>query len=258
MIEATDIILDPEYQRHYVWDTKKASLLVESILLNVPIPVVYVAEDTDSKWNVVDGLQRLNSLRRYFSDAFKLRGLEVLSELNGLNYSSLNPKAARILRNGILRIILIFKESHPEIKYEIFMRLNRGAIKLKEQELRNCLYRGRLNTLLKELKANPKFLEMLGLKKPHKRMDDEELVLRYLALTESFDRDAGEVKQYTGKMKGTLNKFMESRRNINEETVSQYRDKFSQTIEKVYAVFGANAFRKANLDGSLKIDQIVR
>ena len=112
MIEAGDVILDPEYQRNYVWDNKKASLLVESILLNVPIPVVYVSEEDDSRWSVVDGLQRLNSLRRFFKDEFKLRGLEVLTELNGLQYSTLNPRASRILRNGILRMVLIFKESH--------------------------------------------------------------------------------------------------------------------------------------------------
>ena len=101
MIEAGDIVLDPDYQRSYVWDNKKASLLIESILLNVPIPVIYVAEDEDSRWNVVDGLQRLNSLRRFFAKEFKLRGLEVLQELNGSNYESLNPKAGRILRKRI-------------------------------------------------------------------------------------------------------------------------------------------------------------
>lgn len=252
MIENGDIILDPEYQRNYVWDNKKASLLVESILLNVPIPVVYVAEDIDSRWNVVDGLQRLFSLKRFFLDEFKLRGLEVLSELNGLQYSALNPKAARILRNGILRIILIFKESHPEIKYEIFMRLNRGAIKLKEEELRNCLYRGSLNSLLKKLKTNALFLKILGLKKPHKRMDDEELILRFLMISENYDPTVGEVTGYTGKIKSSLNKFMETRRNPDETTLVSYERRFSSTIEKVYSVFGENAFRKVNSDGSFE------
>ncbi|HVM51276.1 MAG TPA: DUF262 domain-containing protein [Candidatus Acidoferrum sp.] len=250
MVDTGEIKLDPEYQRNYVWDNKKASLLIESILLNVPIPVVYVAEDDDSTWNVVDGLQRLYSLRRFFTNEFALRGLEVLTELNRSKYATLNPKAARILRNGILRIVLIFKESHPEIKYDIFMRLNRGAIKLKEQELRNCLFRGSLNKLLKELKLNKRFLEILGLTKPHKRMDDEELILRYLALSEGFDPTTGEVKQYTGKMKGTLNTFADARKNVGEETITRYRDKFTKTIDKVYSVFGPNAFRKVNTEGS--------
>ena len=105
MIRSEDVILNPEYQRHYVWDTKKASLFIESILLNVPLPIIYLSEDKDGKWNVIDGLQRLNTVRRYLGGEFKLRGLEVLQELNGSSYVTLNTKAQRILRNGILRII---------------------------------------------------------------------------------------------------------------------------------------------------------
>jgi len=116
MMDHGDIVLDPDYQRNYVWDDTRASLLIESILLNVPIPVIYVSEDEDSRWNVVDGLQRLNSLQRFFKGDFKLRGLEVLSELNKQRIKDVNPKETRILRNGKYRIILIFKESHPEIK----------------------------------------------------------------------------------------------------------------------------------------------
>jgi Protein of unknown function DUF262 len=77
MMKSEDIILDPDYQRNYIWDNKKSSLLVESILLNVPIPIIYVSEEEDSTWSVVDGLQRLNSLRRFFENEFKLTGLEV-------------------------------------------------------------------------------------------------------------------------------------------------------------------------------------
>ena len=92
MIDDGDIDLDPDYQRNYLWDNKKASLLIESILLNIPIPVVYVAENDDSEWNVIDGLQRLNSLYRFFKNEFKLGRLEVLSELNGLTFHNLPPK----------------------------------------------------------------------------------------------------------------------------------------------------------------------
>lgn len=250
MIEDEDIILDPEYQRNYVWDTKKASLLIESILLNVPIPVVYVAEDEDSRWTVVDGLQRLNTLRRFFSNEFRLRGLEVLQELNGMQYSTLNPKAGRILRSGILRIILIFKESHPEIKYDIFMRLNRGAIKLNEQELRNCLYRGALNTLLKDLRSNRRLLTILNLTAPHKRMDDAELILRYFALSDSYDGSTGKLRGFLGKMKPALNKFMTDNRKADERRIGELQDRFNSTIEKVYSVFGNRAFRRINRDGS--------
>ena len=155
--DSNDIILDPHYQRSYIWDNKRASLLIESILLNVPIPVIYVAEDDDGRWNVVDGLQRLNSLKRFFNNEFKLTGIEVLPELNRLQFSTLNAKAQRLLKNGIIRVIVILQESHPEIKYDIFLRLNRGAVRLSEQELRNCLYRGTFNSFIKELRKEKQF-----------------------------------------------------------------------------------------------------
>lgn len=259
MIENGDIFLNPDYQRNYIWDNKKASLLIESFLLNVPIPVIYVSEDEDSCWNVVDGLQRLETLRRFFSNEFKLRGLEVLQELNGVQYSTLNPKAARLLRNGILRIILIFKESHPDIKYEIFMRLNRGSIRLTEQELRNCLYRGSLNDLLKELRKNPKYLEMIGLTKPHKRMNDAELILRYFTISDSYDPGLNAlVSTYTGKVVSSMNKYIETKKKSSQNEIEQLRKRFESTVDKVYSVFGADAFKKLNPDGTLESKRINR
>ena len=89
-VEDGSIILTPEYQRNYLWDNKKSSKLIESILLNIPIPVIYASEERNGKWNIVDGLQRLNTLKRFYNDEFKLTGLEVLIELNGKKYSSLS------------------------------------------------------------------------------------------------------------------------------------------------------------------------
>lgn len=251
MMTSEDIILDPDYQRNYIWDNKKASLLIESILLNVPIPIIYVSEEEDSTWSVVDGLQRLNSLRRFFNDGFKLTGLEVLQEYHGCVYSKLTPKASRILRNGILRIILIFKESHPEIKYEIFMRLNRGSIHLNEQKLRNCLYRGEVNNLLKKLRENKQFLEMIGLKKPHRRMIDTEIILRYFTISESYDAGSGELNNYSGQIKRSLNKYLESKKRISSSELSSLESKFISTIDKVYGIFGTDSFHKINADNSI-------
>lgn len=141
MMEDKDIRLNPEYQRNYVWDNKKASMLIESIILNVPIPVIYVSQEEDDSWVVIDGLQRLNSLKRFFAGKFKLSGLGILSDLNKCDINSLNQKALRMLKNGLLRVIMITHDSNEEIKYDVFMRLNTGSVHLTEQELRNCLYR---------------------------------------------------------------------------------------------------------------------
>lgn len=259
MINSGDIFLNPDYQRNYIWDNKKSSLLIESFLLNVPIPVIYVSEDDDGVWNVVDGLQRLETLRRFFANEFRLRGLEVLKELNGIQYSTINPKAARLLRNGILRIILIFKESHPDIKYEIFMRLNRGSIRLTEQELRNCLYRGEFNDLLNELRENKKYLEMIGLSAPHKRMNDAELILRYFTISDSYDHNSNNLfESYTGKVVSSMNKYAEAKKKANKNEIDRLRTLFDTTVDKVHAVFGATAFKKLNPDGSLESKRINR
>lgn len=249
MIRNEDIIFSPEYQRNYIWDNKKASLLVESILLNIPIPVIYASEEEDSAWNIVDGLQRLNALKRFYDNNFKLRGLEVLKELNGSKYEELNPKAKRMLNNGNLRVILIFNDSNPEIKYDIFMRLNTGSVKLNEQELRNCLYRGPLNDMIKELRKNKKFLNILGLKAPHKRMNDCELILRYLAFSENYDKESNKLIDYKGSVKPYLNSFMKKNSDATDIYVNNLRERFNNTIDKVYEVFGENAFRKLNDEG---------
>ncbi len=249
-IKAKDIVLDPDYQRNYVWDEKRASLLVESILLNVPIPVIYVAEDDDGAWDVVDGLQRLSALSRYFDNEFKLKGLEVLNELNGQKYKDLNPKASRLLRNGILRLILIFKESHADIKYEIFMRLNRGAVKLTEQELRNCLYRGRFNDLLHELVGQGLVQTLLDLDAPHYRMADAELLLRHFMIKGGYDPATGKIATYTGNMRSSLNHYMAKVRNLPAPEIDALKKAFLSNAVKVAEVFGPDAFHRINADGS--------
>lgn len=244
MIRNEELILDPDYQRNYVWNNKKASLLIESILLNVPIPVIYVSEDEESRWSVVDGLQRLYSLYRFFGNEFPLTRLEVLTELEHLTYTKLNPKASRILNNGILRIIVILEESHPEIKYDIFQRLNQSPIRLTEQELRNCVYRGRFINMLKGLRNNPKFLSCMGFKDPQKRFLDAELILRYFALADAFNFETGKVKGYSSKMKTFLNAYIEKHKSASPEEIARFTKRFEDTIEKVHTVFGERAFRR--------------
>ncbi len=250
MIEKGRIFLQPDFQRYsQVWDYKTASQLIESVLLNVPIPPIYVAEEDDGSWNIIDGLQRLTSFKNFYEGKFKLRGLDSLKELNKQSYEGLNPNAKSILDNGSLRIILITKESHPEMKYDVFMRLNRGSVKLTEQELRNCLYRGSLNDLIKDLRNNTQLLDILNLEKPHKRMDDAELILRYFALSEHFDRENVSISGYKGIMKTFLNAYMDKNKNMCEEQINELREKFNNTLNKVYSIFGKNSFKRIESNG---------
>lgn len=248
MIEEKDIILDPDFQRNYIWDNKKASMLIESIILNVPIPVVYVSQEKDDTWVVIDGLQRLWSLKRFFDGKFKLSGLEILTELNKQDIHTLNSKALRMLRNGLLRVIMITHDSNEDIKYDVFMRLNTGSVHLNEQELRNCLYRGPLNSLLKDLANNSNWLSLLGLKSAHQRMSDREMILRFLAIYTNWDSSENIVKGYKGRMKTFLNTFMHTYRNIEKHQVEEWRTLFQNTVEKVINIFADSAFRKLSVD----------
>lgn len=246
------IILTPEYQRNYVWDNKKASLLIESILLNIPIPVIYAAREPNENlsWNIVDGLQRLNALKRFYNNEFSLIGLEILSELNGKKYNSLNTKTKSYLDDANLRIVLLFEDSHPDIKYDIFMRLNTGSVKLKPQELRNCLYRGSFNESLKEMVRDPKILNIMNLKEPHKRMDDVELILRYIAISENFDKEKNLLSNYNGVMKSFLNDYMHNNQNMSKEKIDNIKKKVITTVKKVFSIFGRKAFRRIDENSS--------
>lgn len=176
-----DLNLDPEFQRNYVWDDKRASLLVESVLLEIPIPVIYLAEEIDGRFTIIDGQQRLRSFFRFINNEFKLKNLRVLSDYEGKLFKTLDKDNQIKVEDATLRTIEIRKETNPDVKFEIFERLNVGSVKLNDQELRNCIYRGKYNNLIKELSENKDFLSLLGLDEAQKRMQQREMVLHYLA-----------------------------------------------------------------------------
>jgi uncharacterized protein with ParB-like and HNH nuclease domain len=139
----------PSFQRGYVWDRTKASRLVESVLLNVPIPLIYTAEESDGREVVIDGQQRLLTLMHFIkgefprdTKKFRLSKLSVLSDLNGKSYEELDEDVKRRFRQYTLTVIKIHQNSQDDVKFEIFERLNTGSVKLNAQELRNCVYRG--------------------------------------------------------------------------------------------------------------------
>lgn len=235
------IKLDPDYQRNYLWDNKRSSLLIESILLNVPIPVIYMSENDDSTWDVIDGLQRLTSIKKFYNDDFALRGLEILDELDGFKYSKLTPKARRIIDNGMIRVVVLSNETHPEIKYDIFMRLNRGSVKLNEQELRNCLYRGEFINELKEIRNNKHYLKLLNIDEPHKRYVDIEIILRFLAIHDNYNFDDSSIT-YPGAMKLFINNYLRDNKDITKQKIDEIKTLFNNTIENIYLTFGKKSF----------------
>lgn len=171
----------PDFQRRYVWSSKLASRLIESILLNVPIPPCYLSQNEEFELDVIDGQQRLFSIYRFVENQFPLSSLEVLKELNDLRFHQLPLKMQRQLLTHTLRCVLITNESHPEIKFDVFERLNSNTVPLNPQELRNCIYRGALNSLLRSVVEYKPWLTILGKAKVDMRLRDEELALRFFA-----------------------------------------------------------------------------
>jgi hypothetical protein len=181
-----DVLVLPEIQRQYVWDNGKASRLVESLLMKIPIPVLYFAETEDATFEIIDGHQRVRSIPRFITNEFPLRGLPFLKEFTGSRFHQLPAPEQRFLKMRTLRAIIIGVESHPSMNFEIFERLNTGAISLNAQELRNSTFRGPLNRALNDLAREDSFRALIGTKQPRRRMVDQELVLRFLALSEGL------------------------------------------------------------------------
>lgn len=239
-----ELILQPIYQRNFVATDKIASKLIESILLDVPIPVVYLAEEQDENFSVIDGQQRLTSFLSFvegkFPDSrpFKLSGLKVLSDLNRKLFIDLDIEFQKKIRNTTIHSIIIKKESNPDIKFEIFERLNTGSTKLNEDEIRNTVYRGNYIELLAELSENAVFHGLVKKDNFKKRMFYRGMILRFFALSEKS------YINYKSSMKQFSNKELRDNRDLSPTKIREYRTRFEHSLDLVKVVFGDMAFRR--------------
>jgi hypothetical protein len=236
--------IQPEYQRQFVWDKVKSSHLIESALLDIPLPMVYLSEEKDGKENVIDGQQRLTSFFSFIDgklpdgNDFKLSGLKVFTELNGKKYSELSDELQDKIRYYKIRTIKFKKESDNDLQFEIFARLNTGSVPLNDQELRNCIYRGKFNDLLKELTQDNDFKYLLGLSNADKRMKDRELVLRFAAF------HFYTYLNYKAPIKNFLNHTMEKYQNISDNDAQDLRNAFKNTVQIIKTLLDKNAFKR--------------
>lgn len=239
------LILQPDYQRKYVMKPQVASRLIESILLDIPLPIVYFAEEEDGSWSVIDGQQRLTSIisfvqgkNLYDDKPFKLTSLNVMTELNRKSFSDLSNEQQEKILNTAIRSFVIKKESNDDIKFEIFERLNTGSTPLNEDEIRNTVYRGKYMNLLKELEGNELFDKIVNKPNFKNRMLYKGMILRFFAFYEKT------YLNYKPSMKQFCNKHIKRFRNMDDEQISEYRQIFKDTISSIYSVFGENAFRR--------------
>ncbi|WP_299616358.1 DUF262 domain-containing protein [Pelagibius sp.] len=238
-IREGELIVRPTFQRNQVWDATRKSRFVESILLNIPIPTLFFADDEDKKV-VVDGQQRLLALKEFVENRFPMRGLEVLAPLNGKRFDDLSERQQRIINNRTLRCLVISAKSDSEIRFQVFERLNQGGMPLNAQEVRHCVYRGELNDLLHELSRNQTWLQIYGRDDRHPRMVDCELILRFFAIHDALPN-------YSPPLKKILTDYMRDHRHIDDVEKDQLQTRFFRAVEGVNAVFADHPFRRVRL-----------
>lgn len=238
----------PHFQRKYVWTNRLASLLIESILLNIPIPPCYFSQNQNFELDVIDGQQRIFSIFRFMENQFSLTSLEVISEINGKHFYELDAKLQKKIETHTLRSVIITNDSHPKIQFDVFERLNSHTVPLNAQEIRNCMYRGNLNDLLGELAEYKPWLDILGKRTPDKRLRDEELILRFFAF------HINGLSSYRTPQKHWLNDLADTGRRYSDSKISELRNEWKHAIDKCLIIFPpSDCFRRIEPSGGRRV-----
>jgi hypothetical protein len=200
--------------------------------------VFYLAESKDGSEEVIDGQQRLRAFFQFIDNQYSLIGLKALPVLNSKRFQDLDKVTKKMIEGYSVRTLTFKKESDENLRFEIFERLNTGAVPLNDQELRNCIYRGRYNDLLFELSANPEYMTLMGLKGPEKRMRDVEYVLRFAAFYHAT------YLKYKPSMAQFLSQDMNAYQKITDKDANKLRSAFKNSIFLIRSLLGDNAFKR--------------
>ena len=256
-----NIITVPEFQRGYVWTPVQASRLIESFTMDLPVPPVFLMMDKEENALVIDGMQRLLTIFYFFdgryrkrghqesSQEFRIVGISKDNEIYGKCFEDLPEYIQNELKSQLLRSILIRRDPPDAVGagdtaiYHIFERLNTGGTTLSEQEIRNCIYSGKLNDLLHDVNSDKDWRKIVGKPYPDSRMNDLQLILRCMALVHYGDR-------YQWPMKDFLSGFMHDMRNPAEDFILQEKDRFGNVCRKIIDHLGDCPFH--NSRGALK------
>lgn len=234
MFEAGHIIVPPDYQRQFIWGENRQSQLIESALLGIPIPNLFMATNPDSTWEVVDGVQRLCSLA-HFKGSDKLltkigkdsplaiTSLDKLPDMKGLTFANLPGPLQLMFLTRPIRVTVLNDKSDLSVRFDLFERLNTGGISLTDQEIRNCVYRGQFNDDLKICALNQDFRAAIKLKPADEKNGmTEEMVLRFFAFLNGYS-------EFEHSVKGFLNDYMKQRAHskLSTSEKSVFEDTFA-------------------------------
>jgi hypothetical protein len=256
LVTSKEINLSPAYQRRSRWDDARKSRLIESFLMNVPVPPIFLNEDKYGEYSVIDGKQRLIAINEFLRGRLILNGLHIFSDINGKSYDNLPPRLQTVIRTRpTLRAIIILRQSDEDIKFEVFQRLNTGGVSLNPQEIRNSAYPGPLNDFILEISETNKFHQLLGVKNKeksgiYKEMKDAELVLRYLTFKDKW-------QDFSGSIMRNMDKYMWENQKISPDKVKEAEKDFLHNLDLVEAAFGVHAFRRWVPEKNLWRQQII-
>jgi hypothetical protein len=229
------IFVPPEYQRQFVWDLEREAVLIESILLGIPVPSLFMATNKDSTWEIVDGVQRLSTIVHFIDPSenflkainkklpLKIGGLEKLTELNGFTFTDLPKSMQLMFMTRPIRVTVLNDKSDLSVRFDLFERLNTGGVLLTNQEIRNCIFRGVFNQDIKKLSKMSDFSTAVKLKDAaHQNGMVEEYVLRFFAYLENHKAFDGSVKEF-------LNDYMKahSERPISPPKLTLFKKTFA-------------------------------
>lgn len=234
------LILNPDFQRKYKWDKdgwERSSKFIESCLMRIPLPSCYFAEEDDGTHLVIDGVQRITTIQRFFDDEFPLEGLTTFKELEGKTFSQLGKLRAD-LESTTIRCIVLRKENPKSLISEIFSRLNQGAVELSDQEIRHALYPGTLDKTLAVL-ADLDEIKNFGIGPQSSRnknsLEAQEQVLRFFALK-------GDLEDYEDKLSKYLDSYMQKNQNLSPKEERKFIAEFREALDKCKIVFGKDVF----------------
>lgn len=235
--------LRPEYQRNLVWDERRKSALIESILLRIPIPSFYFDEKIDGKKNVIDGLQRLSTIYEYIHDGFQLKRMQYLSSCEKKRYSELDMKYQSYIMDFSLAVNIIDARCPMLVKFDIFRRVNTGGLPLNSQEIRNILSEEKVRVLLRNMSTCEEFVNATNGGVNDVRMGAQELCLRYITIYRCYDWEKRDLTEYSGLTK-TMDKTILNLNELKEEELDIVYRRFKDAMRRAYLILGERSFCK--------------
>jgi len=242
--EFYNTIYVPEYQRDFTWDEVRQSRFIESVLLGLPVPLIFVAENKNSAWEIVDGSQRIRTLNSFLKNKLQLKGLEKIKSLNGFCFPDLEKSRQGKFKDTPMRMIVLSEDADDDVKKDMFERINRGSDLLKPMEKRKGIYLGAFRDFIYDKCAkNPKFIKLAPIDKwLENRQEKEELILRFFALSDNYVHFphmgiSTFLDEYLNKKNRELQKLNEVEKN---EVLKKYYKEFEMTLNFVenYSEFG--------------------